>query len=349
MRRQSTNLDVLRAFAVLLVFVYHILCMTRTGPAGLNDALARFGVILFFVHTSCVLMGSMESLVANSKAWIRRFYVRRIFRLYPLSIVSVLLAVALGAPMTPWDGLGHPPYTVSLLFSNLLLIQNVAAGPSIISVLWSLPVEVEMYVVLPLVFLVIRSKTWGWKMAVLWAGSAALIVAVQAEASILFPHHKVESLEFIPCFLSGAIAYRMARPARCWPSFLWVPLLLAIIAVGGYYAFFAPVFWASCLVLALAFSRIGEMMRSPFTIACHFIAKYSYGIYLTHSFALWVCFQLLGTVLKSSPLRIAGTTVITALASVGLFHLLEDPMIRLGKRLADRIGPRQLELKTAGS
>src|SRR5271157_2885872 len=108
-RRQSTNLDVLRASAVLLVFVNHILCMTRTGSAVLNDGIARFGVILFFVHTSCVLMGSMGSLVAAGKGWSLRFYVRRIFRLYPLSIVLVLLAVAVGSPMKPWVGLEHPP------------------------------------------------------------------------------------------------------------------------------------------------------------------------------------------------------------------------------------------------
>ena len=209
--RHSRNLDVLRAFAVLLVFINHIFCMIRSRHAVIDDGVARFGVILFFVHTSCVLMGSMQSLRSNGDAWAQRFYLRRLFRLYPLSVFVILVSVLTKAPMMPWMGLEHAPYSASVILSNLLLIQNITGKISVIGVLWSLPIEVEMYLVLPLVFLLVQSRNWGRKMTFLWAGSAVLIVGGQFIAGLVFRgSHKFEALEFYPLF--------SFRSHRIWPG-----------------------------------------------------------------------------------------------------------------------------------
>jgi len=53
----SPNLDFLRASAVLLVYFFHLFITTSTR---LPDYLGQFGVLLFFVHTSLVLMFSLE-------------------------------------------------------------------------------------------------------------------------------------------------------------------------------------------------------------------------------------------------------------------------------------------------
>ena len=324
----------LRAFAVLLVFIFHVFEMIRAKHAVIDDGVARFGVILFFVHTSCVLMGSMQSLRSDGDAWAQRFYLRRLFRLYPLSVFVILVSVLTKAPMMPWMGLEHAPYSASVILSNLLLIQNITGKISVIGVLWSLPIEVEMYLVLPLVFLLVQSRNWGRKMTLLWAGSAVLIVGGQFIAGLVFRgSHKFEALEFIPCFLSGAIAFGLARPARQWPALLWVPSLLVLIAIGGSWAFNPLVFWPCCLALAFLYSRVAQMSRNWFTAICFQIAKYSYGIYLTHSFGLWIFYQLLGQTLHSEAIRLVGTIAFTLVASVFLFHFVEDPMIQLGKRL----------------
>src|ERR1022692_3448567 len=58
---QSTNLDLLRAVAVIAVFVGHY-ARTRgsnwIGPVNVST-LALAGVLVFFLHTSLVLMMSM--------------------------------------------------------------------------------------------------------------------------------------------------------------------------------------------------------------------------------------------------------------------------------------------------
>jgi len=54
-----------------------------------------FGVLIFFVHTCLVLMYSMERSGLNGSSLHKDFYIRRVFRIYPLSILAVGVAVAL--------------------------------------------------------------------------------------------------------------------------------------------------------------------------------------------------------------------------------------------------------------
>jgi peptidoglycan/LPS O-acetylase OafA/YrhL len=68
-------------------------------------------------------------------------------------------------------------------------------------------------------------------------------------------------------------------------------------------------------------------------VASHLIAKYSYGIYLTHFFSIWFAFERLGylpTIEKISLFAV----LVTGLPVI-FYHALEEPMTRLGKRVAD--------------
>ena len=96
------------------------------------------------------------------------FYVRRAFRLYPLSIVCVLLAYSFDAR---WDPVN--------LWQNLTLTQNLfftnhPVFPPTLTPLWSLPLEVEMYAVLPLLFLIFRH---GPVLAIIWTVCVAVAFA----------------------------------------------------------------------------------------------------------------------------------------------------------------------------
>ena len=70
------NLDFLRALAVLLVLTAHIAGYTiRTNPVSF--AMGQLGVMLFFVHTSLVLMQSLERQQLDGAALLRAFYLQR--------------------------------------------------------------------------------------------------------------------------------------------------------------------------------------------------------------------------------------------------------------------------------
>jgi len=89
--KDSYNLDLLRATAVLLVLVSHLLyALSLRHPilesSGWADLIpGPLGVWMFFIHTTLVLMMSLERLSAGASV-AARFYIRRLFRIYPLSI-----------------------------------------------------------------------------------------------------------------------------------------------------------------------------------------------------------------------------------------------------------------------
>src|SRR3569833_2861610 len=137
--RDSANLDLLRSFAVLCVFVCHL-----PFAIGRWDGIGIAGVILFFVHTSYVLLLSLQR---NAYSW-AGFQVRRIFRIYPLAILALLSYALLHIP---YANLGRayvlPTFNLRDVIANLFLVQNLTGNQSIPRVLWSLPYELQMYLV----------------------------------------------------------------------------------------------------------------------------------------------------------------------------------------------------------
>lgn len=152
----SWNLDLLRAFAVLCVYAGHL--VTALGLARMGS-LGRFGVVMFFIHTSLVLMQSLDRLevVAQGKRQLLgAFWVRRFFPIYPLSVLVVLGVALWHVPPDP--GAAYQWIGVRAFVANLLLMQNLTTAPDSLSPLWSLPLEVQMYLVLPFVHLLLRGR-----------------------------------------------------------------------------------------------------------------------------------------------------------------------------------------------
>src|SRR5271170_7540516 len=88
--RDLPNLDFLRAVAVLLVLFGHLTYyhgLTDLGPLSIT-LMGDMGVKIFFVHTCFVLMLSLERQWRNQAPTelFSSFIVRRIFRIYPLSV-----------------------------------------------------------------------------------------------------------------------------------------------------------------------------------------------------------------------------------------------------------------------
>ncbi len=312
------NLDFLRAVAVLLVLLAHIAGYTiQTSRA--SYAMGQLGVMLFFVHTSLVLMQSLERQQLAGAALFRKFYLQRAFRIYPLAIVMLLGIYFLMDDA--WTGVE--------LVANLLLVQNLVYVRYMSTVLWSLCLEVQMYLVLPCLFLFFRRRPLGWLLA-LWALSipfALLQPLVSARLNVI---------EFAPCFLAGVIAWRMQGRERL-PGWLW-PLLLAIACLA-FVAYAQPRSdnygrWAVCLAVGVAIPWLRQLTAPALNRACHIIARYSYGIYLFHPPILWLSFR---TLEASHPLLQWTTflSLVVALPYLG-YHLIEQPMIQLGARLSGR-------------
>jgi peptidoglycan/LPS O-acetylase OafA/YrhL len=224
---QDANLDILRAVAVLAVFLTHGLQVTAGVKYGEKlaygvdtFALGRIGVLLFFVHTSLVLMQSLERTSARLAGWdlVRHFYVRRAFRIYPLSICLILLSLAFMIPPNALGG-AYRWQGWNWFLSNLFLVQNITAQDSVASPLWSLPFEVQMYLVLPLLFLALRIPRVQGVLFVSYLAGAVL--------SLMHP-----VFLYAPCFMSGVMAFKLLESGRPrFAAWLWFPALLGLVAL----------------------------------------------------------------------------------------------------------------------
>lgn len=327
------NLDILRAVAVLLVLVDHSAKFFGAPPALLNP-LGGIGVYLFFVHTSLVLMLSLERLSTDSTGHLAaRFYIRRAFRIYPLSIAFVLLVTVFSIPARnisgPWM-LASEPFSIGTFLSNLSLTMNLFGRTPVIGQLWSLPLEVQMYLLLPPLFL-LANRVGALGMYLFWI--LAAIGAFLQQALPLPGIWRLSLAKYVPHFVPGIIAYCLwsARPRV--PAWLWPPSLLAMC--GACYRFHSyRMAWILCLAVGSALPFFHQVRQPLISRCAHVLAKYSYGIYLGHLFALWLGFAAFrGPFLLQVFVWLAALVIVP----VGSFHLIESPFIRAGIRLANAL------------
>ena len=332
----SANLDLLRTIAVLCVFFAHL--MDALGRRSFGS-LGRFGVILFFVHTSFVLMGSLERLQHTGNSDTRLtlgFWCRRFFRIYPLSILFVLIMALFRVPPFPagtyaWIG-------TKAFLANLALMQNLTYSQDILSPLWSLPLEVQMYVLLPLLYFAIRGRRYV--SIALWVASVVL--------ALTLPHlsERLNVFSFGPCFTSGVVAFDLIRSRRWrWKMRAWVwPL-----GIVGAIMLFGPhdnlslgtkirLAWAISLLIGVLYANVEETANHALQPLLHWIADHSYGIYLSHMVVMWFALY----VMAAAPLwaRVSVLTIGSIAIPAILYKTIEKPLIFVGGHLARRLMAR---------
>jgi peptidoglycan/LPS O-acetylase OafA/YrhL len=333
-RLPERNLDILRATAVLCVLADHTMGSwdSSLGPLLSNWTLGRLGVLFFFVHTALVLMSSLERQGTARPHWIRSFYIRRTFRIYPLAIASVVIYVVFSLPYSVSIlGVSGPaaPLNVVTVATNLTLTQNLTGSPNIVGQLWSLPLEVQMYLLLPLCFLIARRSAT----AVAGLVGALVVLGVIVHWSGVRGVWRLSVFEFGPCFAGGVLAYHLARRRirRRAPAWMWP---LAILVAGALFVALSATSaepyrgWLPCLFLGACIPFFSDTAESAVTRAAHRICDVSYGLYLLHVVALWIAF----VALRRTPLLVEWTAYAALIVAMpyAAFRFLEKPCMRLG-------------------
>ncbi|MGE5110012.1 MAG: acyltransferase family protein [Acidobacteriaceae bacterium] len=327
------NLDLLRGVAVLCVFVSHIIQYLTNWKSW---SLGHGGVLLFFVHTSLVLMYSLER-QGESRLW-QRFMLRRIFRIFPLSILAVLTYISLQIPSIVYYHTAiFEHLSAADLISNLTLTQNLFSIESVPAALWSLPYELQMYLLLPLVFLVMR-KSSSIDAISIWLVSVALSALVMAVA----PRPFASFFQYVPCFMSGPFAYALRNHPKIFPYWFF-PATLALF-VGLYCAApadFVAVQWPLCIGLGYVLASTRQIPSGVISVAAAWIAKYSFGIYLFHMVSLVLFLPRFGVA------GIVPSTLFTALIAWVAYIAVEHPFISLGNIVSGRLATAPLIAKGA--
>jgi peptidoglycan/LPS O-acetylase OafA/YrhL len=317
------NLDLLRSIAITLVVISHI--PTVKFPYFLPpNQLGLLGVMIFFTLTSFVLMSSLSRINYKNKSQLFfKFYIKRILRIYPLSILAVLIFFTIS-----YYSLNI--FSLKDFISNIFLIQNITKHLSNPPPLWSLPYEVQMYLFLPLIFLFTRNNIK--KIVILYILLILIVLVLKFVDQSKFYY---DLIHFFPCFLAGVLGYYLFKKNKKKKSLIYL-----MVYLFASFIFFPFLFTKNipenllgiifCLPLALLISCTEEIKLNIINIITKKISKYSYLIYLFHPLAITVLFDYQMKILFKIPIMI----VVILIFSYITHNLVEIPAIKLGKRLS---------------
>lgn len=171
--RRINGLDTLRAAAIALVLVYHYQVVVSYQPTfGVLGNIGWIGVDLFFVLSGFLIGNQILAPFARSEAFsLKHFFARRLLRTLPnyyVILAAYLLVPALAEPNT------------ASIWRFLSFTQNIGLHyGETFTHSWSLCIEEQFYVVLPIAVMLIAGLTKSVRV-----GWAAMIVAVVAGIAV---------------------------------------------------------------------------------------------------------------------------------------------------------------------
>lgn len=215
MRGRTSLFDWLRLAGALLVLIGHSFALLgRDVPLVLSYQIHTLGVMLFFLISGYLIAGSWR---ADPR--FLRYAEKRARRIMPaLLVVVALTALVVGPVMTRDADYWTEPATWTYLWRNMILLPyhtlpgvfegNPVRSPN--GSLWTLPVEVFMYVLTPAL---VRAGPW-----VCVAAGLALIVHPLSAA--FGGMSLVGASSVVPYFLFGAALKLLGAkmPASALPS-----------------------------------------------------------------------------------------------------------------------------------
>lgn len=169
------NLDALRFFAFLSVFISHVsLFLGYESVSGYFESVKRIflihgdlGVNFFFVLSGFLITFLLLSEKAKwSRISLPHFYLRRILRIWPLYFLTLILGFFVIYPLAFKSGINFPFLTAesySALPWYIFLGANIkvaffGAGSAVLAVLWSISVEEQFYLIWPAILSFISKK-----------------------------------------------------------------------------------------------------------------------------------------------------------------------------------------------
>jgi peptidoglycan/LPS O-acetylase OafA/YrhL len=233
------ELDGIRAIAVLMVICFHLngyiveKFKYSDGTMGLGQwfrlcGSGWVGVEIFFVLSGFVLfLPFAESASAGGKAVdLRRFYIRRIIRIWPPYAIAMTIAyfgvLFLGAN----DGrsVSFLNYLATLTYCHNWLFEHPSR---IVVVAWTLEVEVQFYLLAPLFAMLYRLRPWVRRFVVV---SILILSAVKNE--LYGVGDVVDLSDFLGYFLIGFLWADFYASGKLRCKSFWFDLV-AVVGFAG--------------------------------------------------------------------------------------------------------------------
>lgn len=353
------NLDGLRFFAFLIVFISHATLFIWQGPSFL--AQGDLGVSFFFVLSGFLITYLLlsEKRLLHGKIKIINFYGRRILRIWPVYFITLIAGILIAKfnfnniPFeTGFDPASLPWYSGFIANYYLILFPVFS---TVLAVLWSVSVEEQFYLCWPLVVRVIKEKYIPWF-------SVGLIIVAIVFRLRHFGNYKEVSYSTFSCMsdlaMGGLLGYmsfyltglkvKISNSLTKWKvSTLYILLIISLgIKMFSYliipeflrplYVSISPVIFSiifACIIFEQNYSthslfKIGNSRM--FT----YLGKISYGLYAYHMIAIVLTFLVFNYLGFGSKIA---TTLVSFLGVILLAYILYTYIERKILKLKSRV------------
>ena len=345
--RHISSIDGLRAIAVTAVLLYHL---------GISWIPGGFlGVDLFFVISGYVITRLiLDSINQSSALDLKAFYAARLRRIYPgflFMVVCTILFIGVWAPEAIKRFLSDLPYALTGTINWLLVARHqdyfeTIGRPPLLQHTWSLAVELQFYLIWPIILLTIL-KYFGKRniarialIIAIISGTALFFVSLQLDQSNA---QQVSHIYFgtdthsLGLFLGSALAVSwipqnlsadIEKRAQDVIDGIGVVGLLGLISTflfidetnASLYRIAFPLAGIfGCLVIISLVHPASRFAPIISTAPFRWVGQRSYGIYIWH----WVIFQV-----TRPSVDLSGQTWALYLARVLLVLALADISLR---------------------
>lgn len=365
------ELDGLRGIAIGSVLIWHyfvaptvVASATPLSYALVFGRLTWSGVDLFFV-LSGFLIGGILLDARKATNYFQIFYTRRFFRIVPIyaAILLALPALVYAVQRSRHGDLTWiiandlPWYSYWTFTQNFWMAHAATLGGVALSVTWSLAIEEQFYLTLPLIVRLFHGRRL---LACVIAG-ICLAPILRTAAHLLWPHNWLPAFALMPCradaLLLGVLAAMLLRD-QAWKEriqsaklffIISMPVLLVGVAFLGWKSpdvrtplmqtigfTWLALFYVSVLLFALTrpASIISRALRAKWLA---WLGTIAYGTYLLHQLIQSLLFgyfwghglEITGV---SSLLAALAALVLTLVIARLSWRFFEQPLIRFGHR-----------------
>jgi peptidoglycan/LPS O-acetylase OafA/YrhL len=300
-QQRLAGLDGIRGLAALFVVLNHVFLRAFPGyPVNRAPLWAswfiygRFAVVVFIV-----LSGFSLAVSPARHGWrlggLAQFARRRAWRILPPYWAALVFSLAM-----TWFVVAQPGWPVPTAKSVVvdgLLLQDLVTAPSPNRAFWSIAVEAQLYVALPLLLLLTRR--FGALAMV-----AAVTLVVTSMGALGEQQQTVGSLvtqltpDLAVLFATGVLAAGVVSATPRVRSLPWhwlalaaaVPAVVAVAVEGSVWTI-DHLFWVDmalgpaigCLLAAVALGRPSRLVSVLDTRLLRGLGSFSYSLYLTHA------------------------------------------------------------------
>jgi peptidoglycan/LPS O-acetylase OafA/YrhL len=350
------GIDALRGLAALAVVFYHVriylwvgLGEIRAHPAlysALDRKLAYLsvpmafggaGVMLFFLLSGfCIHLPNAR----RSNLELKTYFARRLLRIYPPYLAALLLSLGLEMAMRHFHAI--EPSTSETILRSLFLVQNYADPVTQVRLnvsLWSLPVEIEMYLVYPLLWMLWRRSG---------AATAWIVVAMTSSLALAlfywkdWPQITHNFAMFWVIWFAGAWLAQKAATGNLppWRRAYWLwPLAVgavcaAVVIKKGHESPLLHWGWALCCLPILWQSLSWTPREGSLKKSLTWLGRISFSLYLIHGPFLQVSGLLWASYFGSKPANLLVAIAFSALSLLVaeiFYRTVELPSHRLAR------------------